>query len=821
MRCEHILHGTIKFVIKPTSPSETPPVYAQASIKTADNLRSMAQSTVVRDVSQLSLPEVEAAIDIIAKMAPAGNVPGLILNGLVRSSDHRPAADIVQRDVNLLFKGVEAALDKAVYTAVFAGPAAILWGYQNLLKLAGKDTTASFPEGLWQFYTGYALREDTARHTCETNGLDEMLAHHTHITLSPGDRLTAWVMAAVTLLHQYPDLLRNEWRERVYLGVLEAVMADLPTAAQFTGLTEAWWAQRPFGRGADADPGHSYAQYRRLKFDQFLEPLLRELDLSRRQMWQQQVQLAKQELAAYQQQLSILAALEPGHYGETRHTIPLTQAQVGLILQGRYYLLPVCTPGTANPIAVTTVRQLITALMNIPTAKSASYLMKIAGMQRAANGEMRRHANQTLRHSLEQLSHAPILINADGRSAARPLSEIRQAERGVGDHAITLFDTGQSAVFDCSHIFFDGMWATDVAEILTQEAMSWAIYLHSLPAATSGSIPKPLLFPFESADRRYIEQSPQTAVEVSAATDIIDVRLLQTTRQAFRQRHNLLDLTVYDFLILYRAMHALWYRPNPDIWAEINLLGQNRHMAAAARMAQSALATPTNPPPIQLLLPASPLHPSDRIYPIVLEVPLQELNLLPLHEAASKALYNYQQGLGDPTALYEAFAEQRQAYLAALAGFGQVMRYVRQAAATGESASATSIKMHANLPGALQRLVENIPNRHEVLHDMVRGRDLFYMAGDIGQQRSLTRYNPPKDDSPKKELVWGMVMNGNGRLQLSLRDFRPHVAELSAAGQRHLAERITQDYLNTFARGFNDYLREVRRIALTSQAAST
>jgi hypothetical protein len=34
--------------------------YVQASIVTADNLRSIAHSTAVRDLSQLSLPEIEA-----------------------------------------------------------------------------------------------------------------------------------------------------------------------------------------------------------------------------------------------------------------------------------------------------------------------------------------------------------------------------------------------------------------------------------------------------------------------------------------------------------------------------------------------------------------------------------------------------------------------------------------------------------------------------------------------------------------------------------------------------------------------------------------
>ena len=129
--------------------------FAQASIKTADDLRSVAHS--IRDLSHLSLPEIDAVVDVIARLIPAGNVPGVILNGLARLPGRRPPAETVTRDVNLLFKGVEAALDKAVYGAFFAGPAAVIWGYQNLLQLAGKDPEQAFPNGLWQFYVEYAL----------------------------------------------------------------------------------------------------------------------------------------------------------------------------------------------------------------------------------------------------------------------------------------------------------------------------------------------------------------------------------------------------------------------------------------------------------------------------------------------------------------------------------------------------------------------------------------------------------------------------------------------------------------------------------------
>jgi hypothetical protein len=108
--------------------------YSEASLKTGNNLRQVAYAPRVRELSHLSLPEIDNMIDVVARVAPAGNVPGLILNGLARLSGRRPPPEVIKRDVNLLFKGVEKALDKAVYGAFFAGPAAIIWGYQNLLK---------------------------------------------------------------------------------------------------------------------------------------------------------------------------------------------------------------------------------------------------------------------------------------------------------------------------------------------------------------------------------------------------------------------------------------------------------------------------------------------------------------------------------------------------------------------------------------------------------------------------------------------------------------------------------------------------------------
>lgn len=122
--------------------------YLAESIRTSDNLRTVAHSAMVRNLSHLSLPEIDAAVNLIGRMVPAGNVPGLILNGLARLSGRHAPPEKTKNDVNLLLKGVEQVLDRAVYGAFFAGPAAAIWGYQHLLKLAGKSITDAFPESM-------------------------------------------------------------------------------------------------------------------------------------------------------------------------------------------------------------------------------------------------------------------------------------------------------------------------------------------------------------------------------------------------------------------------------------------------------------------------------------------------------------------------------------------------------------------------------------------------------------------------------------------------------------------------------------------------
>lgn len=782
---------------------------------TANNLRTLAQSSNIRELSSLTLSQVDEVVERIAKVTPAGNVPGVILNGLIRLPSRLPPVGTIRRDINLLFKGVEQAVkDKAVYSTFFAGPAAVIWAYQNLLMLAGKDADAAFPEGTWQFYVDYALRDDSARHACETHGFDSLLKEH-NLRLSAVDRLTAWLMTAVYTLHQYPQHLANEWFERVAIYQLQQLSEEKNKRNLFNTLYATWEKQRPYGRGEDVLPTEDYPTYRRRHFDAFLAHHTRQLPAALRQKWQTALQtLSRTELPAYQAQMSIRAYLEADTYGESRTAVALEKLHVGLIHQGRYYLIPACAPDSDRPANVQTVRAQVASILAKPSTAPPVQLTDLAKIERAHQAAILEGMNDNLRQEIETLRLAPIWLNSEPRKPTLPLSVLRQAERGVGDHPITLFDTGETMVFDLSHIFFDGTWGVALAEMMTNEALGWAVYLHTLsPALPSGTRPYSPALQLALPDRERIRHTPQVMDEVGAETEAIDVKAILALRKLFKQRNDLLRLTVNDLLILYRAIHAAQYRPSPDLQKQLQNLRVNNATREAATAAMAAIQQEQeNNPAILIPVDASRRSPRDRVYPMTFEVPLEQLDLLNLHAKTLEALQTYAQEPAGQTEAKEAFELLRKRYLTVLAGFGDVLSRAKDIAVAGESDNVAIIKMMAHLPTPLQRLMDKIPGRFDVLNDIIKGREVISNVGAVAATSTLTRFITAKDNNEKKSLMWGIITTADGVMRITLRDFRRHVVALTAVQQRPLAERITQEYLESYAAGLNQYIADLRQI---------
>lgn len=794
--------------------------YTHATERTVDELRTIAHAIDMRELSEISLPQIEAVAELVEQFTPAAEARGLILNGLTRLPQrHAPPAHL-NSELYAWLQFLENWRDKAIYGTFFVAPATVLWGYQHILKLAGRQPEEAFPEGYWQFYVNYALREDTARHAHETHGFDTVLKRH-DLHLSENDRVTAWVMAAIYSLHSYDQLLHNEWRERVYTGTLRNLTADTPHARRTAALYRHWERERPYRRGPDVIPGQDYATYRRTKFDEFIERTLNILPEEIRRSWVYAVRQAKeQELPLYQKQMSLLTYLESGVYGETRRPIGLEQAYVGIIHQQRYYLIPACQPDTLKPADVMTVRAQVAAILgqDKPTVPAVD-LTHWARAKRAYVPHLRQQIGPANLAELDLLHQSPILLNLDQRPFYLELAELRQAERGTGSHAITIFNTGESFVFDFSHIFFDGTWGAALAEIITNEATAWGVYLNTLPNILPPSAaPRALNIRFSAAELSALQTAPTVTREASAETESINLQNLLALRRIFKLRNDLIQLTVNDLLVLYRAIHAFTYRPDARLVQDLrDLLGDERTRAAAEQALAVLDHTNTANPSSLIPVDASQQTPRDRVHPMTFQVPIHELHLLDLHEQVVSALNHYKQATYDRDEAYQEFDELQRHYLAALAGCGLVFSRAKEIAALGASNSVGTIRLLAHLPVPLQRLLDKIPNRFDVLNDLIKGREVFSNIGMVASNSTLLRFMSAKDDNENKTLAWGVLTDAEGMMRITLRDFRPHVQQLTAVGHAALATRLVQDYLNAYASGLNDYVRDLRRMTMASR----
>lgn len=795
--------------------------YLQATQATATNLKTIAQSQLVQDLSRLSLPEVEATSERIAEMLPAGNVPGLILSGLINLPGRMVSAERARRDINVLMNSIEKMYDAAVYGTFFAGPVAVLWGYQSLLQLAGKDPQAAFPHGLWQFYVEYALREDTARHANETDGFDRTLKEM-QARLLPSDRVTAWVMTAIQTLHDYDAWLENEWRERLALSLLADMAHHLPEAKTIQGLYRRWELERPFARGPEAATNELFARYRARQFDTFVARATADLPAELVARWKNALAQRTPDLAEYQKQMTIGAVLDPLAYHEMRVPVPLGVMQVAVVHQGYYHLIPVCTPNSTHMADVATVRAQVAALMHAPTPRyPAVDLRALARLKRAHWPSILKKVSPDLRESLELLRHVPIVINADPVLANVPLAQARQAERGLGHQPLTIFDTGSSFIFDQSHIFFDGTWGAALAETMTNEATSWAMAFafQGPPRFQPAQAPPPLQFRITLADQHVLSNTPAVLPEASAENTAININAMLNLRKSLKRRSDMLDLTVTDLMVLYRAIHAATYQPGESLMADLQAV-----MIANPKLVEP-LADITRPPAYipSVLIPidASQQNPRERLHLLNFEVPLDELDFLSGHQRALAALRAYELSRTDRSMdrnqVWSAFSEARRDYLSILAGFCAVLARAKQRAKTGDNHGLATLRLIANLPPSLKTLLEKIPDKFEVLNDLLRGREVFSNLGAVVKTSSLTRFITAKDDNEQKKLAWGVLTTADNRLCLTLRDFRPHVAILHQAGQSALAQTIARDYVDSYAHGLNRFVRELHLVAATKR----
>jgi len=827
----------------------------QSRRATLASLREI-DASAIQQLTQLTLPEIQAVKEEVARVLPAGNLPAFVLNGLLKLKGRRVSSDQVSQDIVALMRGV-SLIPQGLYGAVIAGPAAVLYAYQQLLQLAGKDLADAFPEGTWQFYLQFGLREDTARHVNETMGFHQALPSQS----DPVAMGAAWVCAALELLYDYDDLLTAKWREAVMLRFLSEEMLEAQGSdrTSFINLAKDWNHLCPYHRPPD---GSSYLSHRHAVFRCFLQEHLNNLSSAAQERFlTRYADQVVDELPAYQQQMTLLAALQPDSYQERKESIPLWSAAIAFVWQSHTFLLPACQqdedgnplcypayPDGASPMALTplpggdlgdatTHRPLLTdrggrvwyqengrrmgkllppapekvcgwlgAIFASPSHGEPPTLdLILTESPRPLQRKLRSKLSAATQADLAALRRAPIILNWDHRSHKLPLAYLRRARRGIGDHAFTLFLTDQSTVFDQSHIFFDGMWGLAVAEIMTDSATHWYRRLTKVEPAR---MPNPA--PLKLSSTPQMEDLVKTKYRTNeAAAESGGVK----TQHLFRLRQWLLQrgvrLTINDLLLLYRFFHTTWYQPSRTVIHALEAF-QSRATSTEAQAAyQSIEATlarfrETNPA-ILIPMDASNISPRERVFPTTFRNPLTEIR-----ECFAVAQDHFRAYHAHPSSdHWLAFDRARRELLTYLKAFGELMDTLKAVTMRGESFNTATIRLLAHLPPSMQHLLDQIPQRIGALNEVIKGSEVFSNVGRVAPGTSITRFGSAKDDGQTKELIWGILTDDQEQMRISLRDFRPFVPQLLALGEAELADLLAQDYLDSYVQGLNHFTAEL------------
>lgn len=861
--------------------------YEQDIQQTLHTLNTTIDDTSLVGLTSLGIADIQELKHEVAEIFPASNLPAYLLQGLLQLQDRSLKPERIEADLTVLFRGSKQI---GVYS-ILAAPALVIYGYQQLLRLAGKDVEQAFPDGYWQFYTEFGLREDTARHCIETTGFHQVAPDATDINAA-----TCWVYTAIRTLLDYDDLLANEWHERMRLRILDETLyehaqsrvsrpasgakteeyeyavaeqvAHMRQQYHLERLSADWSARRPYSL-PHQDASGDYPAYRRACFDAYFEATLQHLPPDLRAAFETHyANRASTELPAYQSQLTPLITLQPDTYQDQRTPFSLHHACIGLVVSGRYYLIPVCAHdaegnllvfpnkqdldiagvslplnenddgslrdrynrpiriercgrvwagndrlGRLRPPLLKDVKAQVQAILrqvrpstSPKDAESAPDIL-LARTLRATQPDMRNLLDQATRRGIEALHRVPIIINWDCHDPTLSLNTLRHTHRGCGDHALTLIRTSQSMVFDMSHICFDGMWGAALSEIMTRCAMAFYPRVAETRPA-SRPAPDPIVLKatssFLNAARDAGTKSP---VEVVVETSAVDLAAMTRLRE--RMKKIQLTLTINDMLLLARCIHAASYQPGDAAriaLAEIATLehGQGLRQAIEAHFTEQCGINPA----ILIPMDASATDPRMRIFPATFRNPL--LDLAGRLSNCDKLVQQMRrQADVDERETFE--RERRELYLE-LKTFGALLDALKQVTMRGENFTITSLRLLAHLPRPLQHLVSSIPQKFDMLNEIIKGREVFSNIGRVAPGSSITRFLSSRDDGETKLLVWGVVTTTDGQIHITLRDFRPHVGPLLQRNRADLATVLAQDYLDSYVEEVNSVVKRIQRI---------
>jgi hypothetical protein len=325
------------------------------------------------------------------------------------------------------------------------------------------------------------------------------------------------------------------------------------------------------------------------------------------------------------------------------------------------------------------------------------------------------------------LSHAPIIVNWDEKSRDNSLAELRRTQRGIGDHALTIIKTDGSIVFDQSHAFFDGTWATAMAEVLTTAAIQWCKRCITI-APSEAPLPESLSLGTSS---QFLNEARlrQRVPEVSAETIIWDIS------QIFRLRERLLQtgtrLTVNDLLVITRILHAAHYKPSPNIQKEIGALRAGATTAtdkqAVTAIERSLLRGRIINPALLIPVDASPRDPQERLFPITFRNLAD--NLVWIWDDTWEAYQAYRRieppDTPEGIEAIRKFALKRTFLIGNLRAFSFILAANKSVALRGESLNIAILKLLAHLPTPVQKFLNNIPEILPVLNEVIKGDEVY------------------------------------------------------------------------------------------------
>jgi hypothetical protein len=317
--------------------------------------------------------------------------------------------------------------------------------------------------------------------------------------------------------------------------------------------------------------------------------------------------------------------------------------------------------------------------------------------------------------------------------------------------------------------------------------------------------------------RRLVSLPREISAEISFNMD----EQFQAVREALKQRHNELRLTVNDFLILYRALHNQRYEPSVALiqtLQELSQMGNSAQRAAADSTLEQLRGLRHTNPAFLIPIDATALDPKERIYPVTFrpQAPWTDLGVQHALTWQVRQTLKNASSHRDHQLAWNIFSEERTKYLEMLRMFNLLMLRYKEVALAGQSFSTRTLKILASVPKRLQSWLNHIPDRIDLLNDMLKGTEVFSNVGRVADSSSLSRFMTAKDDNEKKVLCWGIMTRADNTMVITLRDFRPWVVALRDAGVPHIAQLVTQDFLDGYVEGLYHFLSQLNYIVTTT-----